>query len=147
MRELVWFWAIAIPLGAVANLFAFQIFARLETLGYGRCWWRMEDFRLYKLYWKLAPQHGWSRMPLVAAGLCFVSAAAVVVFIALVAWRQIAISLIDESYPAGLTAKLLKNGFNSPIEAKSSKIVCQGDQSSKVRRAASVLTSSMEFCK
>jgi hypothetical protein len=87
MRELVWFWAIAIPLGAVANLFALQIFSRLESVGYPRRWWRMEDFRLYKLYWKLAPEHGWSRMPLVAVGLCFVSAAAAVLVVALGTWR------------------------------------------------------------
>lgn len=81
MRGLIWFWVVSIPLAAIANVLAFQIFARLESLGYRRRWWRMEDFRLYKLYWKLAPEQGWSRMPLIVAGLC-VGAAAVVLFVA-----------------------------------------------------------------
>jgi hypothetical protein len=81
MREL-WFWAVAIPCAAIANFFAFQIFTRLESAGYPRRWWRMEDFRLYKLYWKLAPEHGWSRTPLIAAGVCFVIVAVAVLLFA-----------------------------------------------------------------
>jgi len=86
MSEL-WFWAVAIPVGVIANFLAFQIFTRLESVGYSRRWWQMEDFRLYKLYWKIAPEHGWSRTPLIAAGICFVIAAAVVLLFAFGSWR------------------------------------------------------------
>ena len=65
------FWFVSIPCVAVANVFAFWIFARLRQLGFERKWWR-PDFELYLLYWKLAPVNGWSRAPLIAAGSLFV---------------------------------------------------------------------------
>jgi len=38
----------------------------------------MEDLRLYRLYWNLAPEHGWSRAPLVmAVALMMVAVSAV----------------------------------------------------------------------
>jgi hypothetical protein len=72
-----WFWTVSIPCAGVANVLAFWIFARLHSIGYTRHWWRMEDFKLYKLYWELAPEHGWSRLPLIAAGGFFLIACAV----------------------------------------------------------------------
>ena len=72
----IWFWAVGVPCAGIANVLAFWIFARLGSIGHARHWWRMEDFRLYRLYWKLAPEHGWSRMPLIAAGGFFLLAVA-----------------------------------------------------------------------
>ena len=64
--------ALGLGSATVANLVAFQAFARLESLGYRRRWWKMEDLRLYRLYWLLAPSHGWPRWPLVTAMAVFV---------------------------------------------------------------------------
>jgi|SRR6516162_8512491 hypothetical protein len=80
-HKLIWLFlafAVGTSCVAVANFLAFEIFARLETLGYLRRWWRMEDLRLYRLYWNLAPEHGWSRAPLVmAVALMMVAVSAV----------------------------------------------------------------------
>lgn len=70
----IWFWAVAMPCAGIANVLAFWVFARLDSVGHPRHWWRMEDFTLYRLYWKLAPEHGWSRLPLVAAASSFLVA-------------------------------------------------------------------------
>jgi hypothetical protein len=64
------FWLISVPCAGIANLLAFRIFARLKEAGIERRWWRHEDFRLYRLYWKLAPTRGWPRQTLIAAA-CF----------------------------------------------------------------------------
>jgi len=69
-------------IAAFANILAFQAFDRLETLGYKRRWWKLEDFKLYRLYWQLAPKYGWPRWPILIAGCCFAIGA--VVFVALV---------------------------------------------------------------
>jgi hypothetical protein len=78
MHKTTWIllWAVPVSLlcTGAANILAFWIFARLDSIGYPRHWWRMEDFGLYKVYWKLAPEHGWSRLPLVAAGAFFLVA-------------------------------------------------------------------------
>ena len=74
MREPIWFWAVSIPCGGIANVFAFWIFARLDSIGHSRHWWRMEDFSLYRLYWNLAPENGWSRAPLIGAAMFFLIA-------------------------------------------------------------------------
>ena len=79
-RKLVWIF-VALVLGttctAIANLLTFEIFNRLESLGHLRRWWRMEDYKLLRLYWKLAPDHGWPRSPLIAAvGLMLIAFAA-----------------------------------------------------------------------
>jgi len=76
MREPIWFWAVSIPCAGIANFLAFWIFARLDSIGHPRHWWRMEDIRLYRLYWKLAPEHRWSRVPLIAAASLFLIAGA-----------------------------------------------------------------------
>jgi hypothetical protein len=61
----------------IANFLAFWVFARLDSIGHPRHWWRLgEDFRLYRLYWKLAPEHRWSRVPLIAAASFFLVAGA-----------------------------------------------------------------------
>jgi hypothetical protein len=36
----------------------------------------MEDFTLYRVYWKVALKHGWSRVPLIAAAGFFLIAVA-----------------------------------------------------------------------
>lgn len=69
------------PCAGVATVLAFWIFARLDSVGHPRHWWRNEDLRLYRLYWKLAPEHDWSRVPLVAAAISFLIAG-VALFIA-----------------------------------------------------------------
>jgi len=65
------FWTISIPCAAVASVLLFWIFARLRTLGFERQWWKMQDFKLYATYWRLAPGQGWSRLPLIAAFALF----------------------------------------------------------------------------
>jgi hypothetical protein len=67
-----------------ADLVAGQVFARLQPLGYERHWWRMEDFRLYRLYWHLAPAHGWPRWPLTVSFGCFLGCGAALAF--LICW-------------------------------------------------------------
>jgi hypothetical protein len=62
-----WFWRVSIPCAAIANVLAFWVFARLKSVGYKRRWWKMEDFKLYETYWRIAPEHSWSRLPLIAA--------------------------------------------------------------------------------
>jgi hypothetical protein len=74
MHKPIWFWAISIPCGWIANVLALWIFARLDSVGHPRHWWRSEDFRLYRLYWKVAPANGWSRLPLIAAASSFMIA-------------------------------------------------------------------------
>ncbi len=68
MHRSIWLWAVTMLFAGIANAFAFWVFARLDSAGYPRRWWRMEDFRLYSVYWKLAPKQGWSRLPLIGAG-------------------------------------------------------------------------------
>ena len=67
------FW-IAMTFASVANGCAFLIFARLSRLGHGRGLWSWNDVRLYRLYWNLAPQQGWSRFPLLLGVSAFVLA-------------------------------------------------------------------------
>ena len=54
---------VTIPCGAIANVLSYWIFARLRSVGHPRLQWGM-DPELYRLYWQIAPQHGWSRAPL-----------------------------------------------------------------------------------
>jgi hypothetical protein len=84
MHKTMWFWAVAMACAGITNALALWIFTRLAAVGYPRRWWRMEDFKLYKLYWKLAPEHGWSRMPLLASGVSLLIAGAAL-FLALFA--------------------------------------------------------------
>jgi opacity protein-like surface antigen len=77
--------ALAMGSATAANLVAFQAFARLESLGYGRRWWKMKDFRLYRLYWQLAPRHGWPRWPLATAFATFFACGAA--FILAILWQ------------------------------------------------------------
>ena len=64
------FLLVSVPCAGIANLLAFRIFARLREAGIKRRWWKNEDFRLYKIYWELAPARGWPRRTLIAAA-CF----------------------------------------------------------------------------
>jgi hypothetical protein len=62
------------------------MFFRLEDLNQGRDWLNptvKKDFARYRLYWKVAPSQGWSRIPAVLAAVCFSLAMCFLVFAAL----------------------------------------------------------------
>ena len=81
------FWLISLPCAAIANILAFRIFDRLREAGIERRWWKNEDFRLYKLYWKMAPDHGWPRGTLVVAA-CFFAVGGAAVLLAISYWGR-----------------------------------------------------------
>jgi hypothetical protein len=58
--------AFALAFASVANVVAFRILGRMKAAGYEVGFWRMSrDYRLYSDYWRIAPERGWSRAPLV----------------------------------------------------------------------------------
>jgi len=61
------FFAVTIPCGAIASGLFFWILARMHRLGHQRSGWPGRDFRLYAIYWHIAPEKGWSRWLLIAA--------------------------------------------------------------------------------
>jgi hypothetical protein len=75
-------WGISIASGVGAVLLFIMIFSRLESIGYYHHWWKLQDVRMCKTYWQLAPKLGWSRFPLVAA-VTLLAAACVTFFITL----------------------------------------------------------------
>ena len=52
-------------LGVGAVLLFVTIFSRLESIGYYHHWWKLQDVRMCKTYWNLAPKAG-----LVAVAAC-----------------------------------------------------------------------------
>ncbi|HVO79697.1 MAG TPA: hypothetical protein VMT28_03140 [Terriglobales bacterium] len=68
---------IAMLFGGVANGQAFLVLHRMQSTGYPVGLWRtsLKDLRLYREYWRIAPEKGWSRLPMVAFTLSFILAA------------------------------------------------------------------------
>jgi hypothetical protein len=67
-------WTIPIVLGVSAIVLFVRIFSRLESIGYYHHWWKLQDVKMCKTYWNLAPKLGWSRIPLVAALMLLIAA-------------------------------------------------------------------------
>ena len=82
------FWLIRMPCAAIANILAFRIFARLREAGIERRWWKNEDVSLYRLYWRMAPAHGWPRGTLVAAGSFFAVGGAALLLMTILYWGK-----------------------------------------------------------
>jgi hypothetical protein len=54
-----WFSHVTFPCTAMASILESWIMWRLRTRGYTRRWWGV------KLYWRVAPKLGWSRLPVI----------------------------------------------------------------------------------
>ena len=68
-------------LAGLAGGFAFLVLYRMHSLGHGVALWRTpKDWGLYREYWKVAPGKRWSRAPVVAAVLSFLTAGVFLVF-------------------------------------------------------------------
>lgn len=67
------FFAVAMIFGALSNACAFFVLYRMRSLGFTVGLWRSprKDFPLYSGYWKIAPNRGWSRLPVVIMPVSF----------------------------------------------------------------------------
>jgi len=52
------FWVFAI--GCVS-----LVFSRLKKIGHPNGWFSLHAWYFYRMYWKAAPEQGWSRAPLI----------------------------------------------------------------------------------
>jgi hypothetical protein len=67
---------VSIALGVSAVMLFIKIFSRLESIGYYHHWWKLQDVKMCKTYWNLAPKLGWSRVWLVVAVTLLIAACA-----------------------------------------------------------------------
>jgi hypothetical protein len=67
------FW-LSMVFALIATSCIFSVRFHLEEVGQEYDWLKpslVKDFRSYELYWKIAPDKGWSRFPLIIGGLSF----------------------------------------------------------------------------
>jgi hypothetical protein len=69
---------VSMMFGALANVCAFFILARMRSLGFSVGIWRWprKDWLLYRGYWNIAPNKDWSRLPIILGLVSFALAAA-----------------------------------------------------------------------
>ncbi len=67
------FFAVAMIFGALTNLCAFFVLYRMRSLGFSVGIWRSarKDFQIYSGYWNIAPNRGWSRLPVIVMPVSF----------------------------------------------------------------------------
>ncbi len=67
---------IAMVFAGLANYLAFTVLHRMQSAGVQVGLWRgRNDFRLYGDYWRIAPERGWSRLPIIGLVVSFLLAA------------------------------------------------------------------------
>jgi hypothetical protein len=66
-----WFWRVTLPCTIIASIIELWMAWRLTMRGLRRHWWDTT------LYWRVAPQYGWSRLPwLLSMGIVLLGFAA-----------------------------------------------------------------------